>query len=245
MVLRSGIITRRWIFIIILFFPSTPRAGASVASTTVRGRRHIDSSVISTSSSPFARLHSIPPRAVTLGDGFWKKRFEVNVDTSIPTFLTLLNKIGVRDKLLGRKNKARGNSDADLAKWVEAASFVLQSQDNKKLQVMLRGVVNDILISSADDGYLQTRYLKSMSANLATSNTTGELYCLGRLIQAAIAHYRATKDPRLLNVLTPYVDAIIDLYGPNKQPCWSGHPEIEMALVNLSRLRRGLFNFSA
>jgi DUF1680 family protein len=157
------------------------------------------------------------------------------MDTSIPTFLTLLNGTGARDKLLGRKNKARGNSDADLAKWIEAAALVLQSQDNKMLRAMLQGVVNDILVSSADDGYLQTRYLKKMSAKLATSKTTGELYCLGHLIQAAIAHYRATKNQRLLNVLTPYVDTIINLYGPNKQPCWSGHPEIEMALVELYR----------
>ncbi|MEJ2705558.1 MAG: glycoside hydrolase family 127 protein [Sedimentisphaerales bacterium] len=74
-----------------------------------------------------------------------------------------------------------------------------------------------------------------MPARLAKSNTTGELYCLGHLIQATIAHYRATKDLRLLNALTPYVDTIINLYGPNKQPCWSEHPEIEMALVELYR----------
>jgi hypothetical protein len=166
MVLRSGIHTRRLTFIIILFSFSTSFADAPVDSATVEGERNIDSSVISTSSSPFARLHGIPPRAVTLGDGFWKKRFETNMNTSIPTFLMLLNEIGARDKLLGRKNKARGNSDADLAKWLEAASFVLQSQDNEKPRTMLQSVVNDILLSSADGGYLQTRHLKKCRPGL-------------------------------------------------------------------------------
>jgi len=157
------------------------------------------------------------------------------MERSIPTFLTLLNDVGARDKLLGRKNNARGNSDADLAKWVEAASFALQSEDNRQLRDMLQSVVNDILTSSADNGYLHARYLKRMPANLATSKTAGDLYCLGHLIQAAIAHYRATADRQLLNVLTPYVDNVINLFGPGKQPCWSGHPEIEMALVELYR----------
>jgi len=100
----------------------------------VRNKMNKDASVISTSSSPFAKLHGIPPRAVNLSDGFWKKRFTVNMERSIPTFFTLLNNVGARDKLLDRKNKARGNSDADLAKWMEAAFFVLQSEDNKQLR---------------------------------------------------------------------------------------------------------------
>ena len=239
MVLLSDIHRLRFRFFIILFSLCTlPLRGYALIPTeseAIGAGKKIDASVISTSSSPFAKLHGIPPRAVNLGDGFWEKRFTVNMQRSIPTFLTLLNDVGARNKLLGRENKARGNSDADLAKWVEATSFVLQSLDNKELRDMLQGVVNDILIAGGDNGYLQTRYLKRMPANLAKSKTGGDLYCLGHLIQAGIAHYRATADRRFLNVLIPYVDNIIDLFGPGKQPCWSGHPEIEMALVELYR----------
>jgi DUF1680 family protein len=214
-----------------------PRAYALTPAElhTVGSKGDADAGIISTSSSPFAKLHGIPPRAVHLGDGFWKKRFTVNIERSIPTFFTLLNDVGACDKLLGRKNKARGNSDADLAKWVEAASFALQSQDNRRLRDMLQRVVNDILISSAENGYLHTRYLKRMPANLAKSRTSGDLYCLGHLIQASIAHYRATGDKQVLIVLSPYIDNVIELFGPGKQSCWSGHPEIEMALVELYR----------
>ena len=62
-----------------------------------------------------------------------------------------------------------------------------------------------------------------------------DLYCLGRLIQAGIAHYRATGNKQVLNVLTPYIDNVIDLFDSGKQTCWSGYPEIEMALVELYR----------
>jgi len=133
-------------FIIALFlYTLFPRAYALTPAELhiVGSKRDADAGIISTSSSPFAKLHGIPLRAVHLGDGFWKKRFTVNIERSIPTFFTLLNDVGARDKLLGRKNKARGNSDADLAKWVEAASFALQLQDNRRLRDMLQRVVND------------------------------------------------------------------------------------------------------
>ncbi|MHC4147200.1 MAG: beta-L-arabinofuranosidase domain-containing protein, partial [Planctomycetota bacterium] len=106
-----------------------------------------DAGVTSTSSSPFARLRDIPIQAVTLGEGIWKTRFRTNADTSIPAFFELLEKAGAIDKLRGRKNKARGNSDADLAKWIEAASFVLQSEENKQLEDLLQRVVSYISAS--------------------------------------------------------------------------------------------------
>jgi len=165
----------------------------------VRNKINEDASVISTSSSTFAKLHGIPPRAVNLCDGFWKKRFTVNMERGIPTFFTLLNNVGARDKLLDRKNKARRNSDADLAKWVEAASFVLQSEDNKQLRNVLQTVVNDIMISGTNGGYLHSRYFEKMPARLAQFRASGDLYCLGHLIQAGIAHYRATADKPFLS----------------------------------------------
>jgi uncharacterized protein len=74
-----------------------------------------------------------------------------------------------------------------------------------------------------------------MPDRLARFSASGDLFCLGHLIQAAIAYYRATDDERLLNVLIPYVDNVVARFGSGKQPCWSGHPEIEMALVELYR----------
>lgn len=188
-----------------------------------------------TSHSPFGKFDTVPISAVALGDGFWKARFEVNAGKSIPAFLKLLDEAGARDKLFGRPNKARGNSDADLAKWVEAASLVLQSRSDEQLQTMLENVVADVLVSARDGGYLHARYGQKMPARLAQFSSGGDLYCLGHLIQAAIAYHRVAGDTRLLDVLVPYVYRVADLFGTGKQPCWSGHPEIEMALIELYR----------
>lgn len=184
--------------------------------------------------SPFAKLHDIPVSAVALGDGFWKTRFEINAGKSIPAFLALLDQAGARDKLLGRPNGARTNSDADLAKWMEAASLVLQYRSDKQVQAMLESVVADVLVSSRDSGYLHTHYSEKMPARLAKFQG-GDLYCLGHLIQAAIAYYHIAGDGRLLDTFVPYIDRVTDNFGSGKQPCWSGHPEIEMALIDLYR----------
>lgn len=194
-----------------------------------------DIGVISTRYSPFAKLHDVPIHAVTLGHGFWRERFEANKEKGIPSFMKQLERVGARDKLLGRKNKARGNSDADLAKWMEAVAFVLQSEDDSQLKKILDSVIDEILLSNAEDGYLNTRYLRRMPENLASLESSGYLYCLGHLIQAAIAYYRATGEKKLLNLFIRYIDDVTEKFGYGKQQCWTGHPEIEMALVELYR----------
>jgi DUF1680 family protein len=188
---------------------------------------------VENSLSPFAILNDVPIRAVTLGEGIWSTRFRTNAKTSIPAFYESLEKAGVLDKLRGRSNKARGNSDADLAKWIEAASYVLQSQENETIGNLLHEVVNDISASAGNGGYLHTRYMIKMPPALDKLRPGGYLYCLGHLLQAAIAYHQATGDNRLLDVFVPYIDNVVEQFGSGKKPCWSGHPEIEIALVEL------------
>jgi DUF1680 family protein len=63
-----------------------------------------------------------------------------------------------------------------------------------------------------------------------------ELYCAGHLIQAAVAWQRFLGDARLVEVAQRVVDHILTVFGPNKRAGTPGHPEIEMALVELYRL---------
>ena len=70
-------------------------------------------------------------------------------------------------------------------------------------------------------------------ANLAWDH---ELYCAGHLIQAAIAHARGPGDTRLLDVARRLADHIDEVFGPGRNEGTPGHPEIETALVELSRL---------
>jgi uncharacterized protein len=62
-----------------------------------------------------------------------------------------------------------------------------------------------------------------------------ELYCLGHLLQAGIAYYRATGRRNLLDIGVRFADYLVKNFGPEKRPALTGHPELEMAMVELYR----------
>ena len=62
-----------------------------------------------------------------------------------------------------------------------------------------------------------------------------EDYCLGHLLQAGISYYRAAGSRRLLDVGIRFADYMVENFGPGKRPFITGHPELEMALVELYR----------
>lgn len=193
--------------------------------------------------SPHARLNNIPIRAVTLGEGFWAARRKVNVARSIPTLLELLEQHGVVDnfrRLTGRKQVPRRGplyTDSDLYKWMEAAAFVLQSADDPQLRAILDRLTDEVLAAQEPSGYLNTYYVEERrKLRFQEMHRGHELYCLGHLLQAAIAYYRATGAQRLLEGGIRFVNYLVENFGPDKQPLLTGHPELEMALVELYRV---------
>jgi hypothetical protein len=198
--------------------------------------------IINTSASPKAKLHSVPIRAVTMGNGFWAERMRTNVEESIPTLLALLEEHGVVDnfrRLSGRKDEARRGpvyTDSDLYKWMEAVAFVLQSGDRPPLRDTLDKLIDEVLAAQEPSGYLNTYYVgERAKLRFSEMYRSHELYCLGHLLQAAIAYYRATGNRKLLDGGIKYADYVVQTFGPEKKPALTGHPELEMALVELYR----------
>ncbi|MGB9488094.1 MAG: beta-L-arabinofuranosidase domain-containing protein [Terriglobia bacterium] len=198
--------------------------------------------IINTSASPKAKLHSVPIRAVTMGEGFWSERMRTNAEKSIPTLLGLLEEHGVVDnfrRLSGRVNAGRRGpryTDSDLYKWMEAVAFVLQSGDRPQLRETLDKLIDDVLAAQEPSGYLNTYYVGDRAKlRFSEMYRSHELYCLGHLLQAAIAYYRATGNRKLLDGGIKYADYVLQTLGPEKKPALTGHPEFEMALVELYR----------
>jgi uncharacterized protein len=201
-----------------------------------------DQGVLHVANSPRARLHSIPVRAVKMGDGFWSARMRTNVERSLPTMLALLEEHGVVDnfrRLSGRKQVTRRGplfTDSDLYKWIEAAAFVLQGEDRAELRATVDRLVDEILAAQEPSGYLNTWYVGERARLRFTEMQRGhELYCLGHLLQAGIAYWRATGDRRLLNGGIRFADYLTGDFGPGKRPLLTGHPELELAAVELYR----------
>jgi uncharacterized protein len=206
-----------------------------------------DQGVENLTKSPHAKLRNIPVRAVTIQSGFWGGRREINATRSIPTMHDLLEANGRMNnfrRLVGKSNAAQHGpvySDSDVYKWTEAVGFVLQSGDRPELRASAEKAIEEVVVAQESNGYLNTYYVddrKSLRMLPQTQTTGHELYNIGHLLQGAIAYYRATGDRKLLDAGIRFVDNfLIPSYGPApKQPIVSGHPEIEMGLIELYRI---------
>lgn len=201
-----------------------------------------DAGVVDTAKSPYAKLHPVPIRAVKMKDGFWKKRMDANRESGIPELYRLLEQHGVLDNLRrisGKKNVERRGAvwtDSDLAKWMEAVAFVLQSEDDANLKKLLDAAIDELISIQCPDGYINS-YFAGELANQRFRNLSREheLYCAGHIFQASIAHYRATGERKFLDAALKYADYLTKVFGPGKIEQADGHPEIEMALVELYR----------
>jgi uncharacterized protein len=206
-----------------------------------------DQGIENLAQSPHAKLKDIPVRAVTITGGFWGQRREINVSRSIPTMRDLLEANGRMNnfrRLVGNSTAAQSGpvfSDSDVYKWTEAVGFVLQSGDRPALRATADKIIDQVVAVQEPGGYLNTYYQddrKSLRMLPQTQTTGHELYNIGHMLQGAIAYYRATGDRKLLDAGIRFVDDfLIPNYGPApKKPIVSGHPEIEMGLIELYRI---------
>jgi DUF1680 family protein len=206
-----------------------------------------DEGVLVVDKSPYAKLHNVPVHAVTITQGFWGARREINVDKSIPSMEKLLEANGRMNnflRLAGRSDAKQTGpvySDSDVYKWTEAVGFVLQSGDRPELRELTEKIIKEVVAVQEPTGYLNTYYVDDRKKDRMTPDvqrTGHELYNLGHMIQGAIAYYRATGDRTLLDASMRFVDGyLLPNFGPgaDKKPIFSGHPEIELALVELYR----------
>jgi uncharacterized protein len=206
-----------------------------------------DQGVLNLTNSPYAKLHCVPVRAVTIQDGFWSKRRTTNVERSIPTMRVQLEEHGRMDnfrRLVGESTapqKGPCYSDSDIYKWTEAVGWALQSGDQPELRRITQSMIREVVAIQEPSGYLNTYYQGDRTSlrMLPHEQEVGhELYCLGHMLQGAIAYYRATGDSTLMDAGARFVDNfVIPSYGPgsNQKPIISGHPEIEMSLIELYR----------
>jgi hypothetical protein len=206
-----------------------------------------DEGVLFVDKSPFAKLHNVPVHAVTITQGFWGARREINVDSSIPSMEKLLEANGRMTnflRLVGKSDaKQQGPvySDSDVYKWTEAVGFVLQSGDRPELRALTEKIIKEVVVVQEPSGYLNTYFVgEHMKERMEPDiqRWGHELYNLGHMIQGAIAYYRATGDRTLLDASIRFVDGyLLPSFGPgaDKKPIFSGHPEIELALIELYR----------
>lgn len=196
--------------------------------------------ITDTSRSRSVCLRPAPLTQVTLDDGFWSPRLQINREITLPAQYHHLEQSGRIDNFRRAAGKQAGPfhgyffNDSDVYKWVEAVAWTLATRPEPPLEQMMDVVIAEIAAAQQPDGYLNTYFTFERAAERWSNlRDMHELYCAGHLIQAAIAHYRSTGSRCLLDVARRLANHICAVF---RQPATCGHPEIEMALVELMRV---------
>lgn len=181
-------------------------------------------------------------RPVSLGEvrvtGFLGERVEANrasllagLDSPIPRRFEALS----RGETPGPETE-RLASDSDLYKWIEGASYALVYRPDERLSAALDRMVTLVIGQQQPDGYLNTQVPPFERLDTRVNH---DLYQAGHLCEAAVAHWRATGERRLLEAACRLVDWFLarhreghsyyDTVGEKE------HPEVEIGLLRLAR----------
>ncbi len=198
--------------------------------------------IVDTRRSPFCRLRPLSLNAVTIDDTFWAPRRRVNHAVTLPEQYEQLEQTGRLHNLRRAAGQEQGAfegrffNDSDVYKWLEAAAWVLAAERDERLQAQVDHLIALIAAAQDSDGYLDTYFtfarIPERWTDLAVMH---ELYCAGHLIQAAVAHHRALGRRDLLDVALRLANHIVATFNPMGRQGADGHPEIEMALIELAR----------
>lgn len=190
-----------------------------------------------------------PLKAVKVRDGFWSKYEDIAKNVIIPYQWDAINdlvpdtepshaiknfKIAAGE--LEGEFKGYVFQDTDVAKWLEAVAYRLTIEPDEKLEKTADDVIDLIGRAQRADGYLDTYYqIKEVGKEFTNLLDCHELYCAGHMAEAAVAYYEATGKRKLLDIICRFLDLIAEKIGKEEGKIhgYSGHPEIELALVRV------------
>jgi uncharacterized protein len=188
---------------------------------------------------------------VDFKDNFWRRRLEINASVTIPANFKKCEETGRIDNFLKAAKKMEGPhtglffNDSDVYKVMEGAAYQLHRQPDAELDAYLDNLIQIIADAQEEDGYLYTaRTIDPSAVNADREGLTRwsnlrinhELYNLGHMYEAAVAHYQATGKKDFLNIALKSADLVDSVFGEGKKHDVPGHQEIEMGLVKLYRV---------
>ncbi|MBV9894646.1 MAG: glycoside hydrolase family 127 protein [Chloroflexi bacterium] len=201
--------------------------------------------MVDTASSPFARWRSVRLTDVQIASGFWYSRREINRDISLMHGFRMLSEAGNLQDLRLAAHATDGDyrgpvfMDSDVYKWLEAVAYVSVDTIGAEVREAAEQAIALVQAAQQPDGYLDSYYqVVAPDRKWHELNTGHELYCLGHLIQAAVAWHTYVGDDRLLHVSQRVIEHVTSMFGPTRRIGVPGHPEVETALVELYRATR-------
>ncbi len=197
-------------------------------------------------------IRPVPFTQVELTDSFWAPRLETNRTVSVPYALRMIEVTGRVDnfrkaaRLMTGSHKGRRFNDSDVYKAMEAAAYTLRLHPDAALDKTLDDLIALIAQAQEPDGYLFTTRTNDPAhpapgsgperwSNLRVSH---ELYNVGHMYEAAVAHFQATGKRTFLAIAEKNAALLFRTFGagPGRRRGFPGHQEIEIGLSKLYRV---------
>ncbi len=201
-------------------------------------------------------IQPVPFTAVKITDVFWAPRIETNRTVTIPFAFQKCEETGRIDNFVRAAKALRGEpvdrkippypfDDTDPYKVIEGASYTLSVKYDAKLDAYVDSLIEKIAAAQEPDGYLYTaRTIDPEHPHkwagperwVQEEVLSHELYNLGHLYEASVAHYQATGKRSMLNISLKSAELLCNTFGPGKRSIYPGHQIVEMGLVKVYRV---------
>ena len=208
-------------------------------------------------------VQPVPFTAVRVTGGFWQAKQEVNRTVTVPFALRQCEETGrLRNFDLAAetmRRRAAGETgfqnkpvtiypfdDSDVYKVIEGAAYALSLKPDVALDRTLDAWIARIAAAQEPDGYLYT--FRTMHPDspahewidpqrwLLDPILSHEIYNLGHLYEAGVAHWQATGKCTLLDVCLKSAELLWRDFGDRRLRIAPGHQVIEMGLAKLYRV---------
>ncbi len=200
---------------------------------------------------PHAAASPLPLSHVRIDDPFWSRYTKLVTEQILPYQYKVLNDLlpdtpessCIRNFRIAaglEEGQFRGwvFQDTDLAKWLEAAAFSLNYENNPELERTMDDLIALVGQAQQENGYLNTYFSTLHPGHQYCNLKEGhELYTAGHFIEAAVAYYQATGKDKLLSIMERCADHILEVFHrPDYADAVPGHEEIELALMKLAKI---------
>ena len=186
-------------------------------------------------------LEPVSFQHVKITDGFWKSRIDTNRDVTARVCVDQCEQTHRIENFRvasGRKAGTFGGiyyNDSDVYKVLEGIAYMLMDHGDPALEKTADDIIDDICAAQQEDGYLYTYFTLNTPENRWTDMSFHEAYCLGHMVEGAVAYHRATGKDKWLKAAIRAVRQMMSVIGPGKKHWVTGHEELELALVTLYR----------
>ncbi|MBF4602229.1 glycoside hydrolase family 127 protein [Frigoribacterium sp. VKM Ac-1396] len=180
---------------------------------------------------------------IRLTGGYWGQKQRLNADVVLRHCEDWMERIG----WTGNFDRAASHEtgwehagiefvDSEVYKLLEGMAWELGRSHDDDLAARYDRLAYRVASAQEEDGYLHTSFGRPWQrARYSDLEWGHELYCFGHLIQAAVAAARTGVEGPLVDVARRLADHLWEAFGPEGRVAVCGHPEIEVALVELGR----------